>query len=210
MEAILCNDGQLRISSQFYFYVLARYVLRDAGISRSQTVAITSVRCSRTFSRAQSPARAHTSRRRIGRAISLRYVDRAFPRHHRTKLSCCARTSGITRSSSAESFMRTPSGAACAVRPTSAFTKISDGAIFNSSLLTRPRGAASLNDVYAELADRFHDVRLALNQLADRLLNLDEGDRATRCYERNPLQPDPAPLRTDLRAGRDQSRRLPD
>jgi len=36
-----------------------------------------------------------------------------------------------------------------------------------------------LNDVYAELADRFRDVRLALNQLADRLLNLDEGDRPT-------------------------------
>ena len=32
---------------------------------------------------------------------------------------------------------------------------------------------------YAELADRFRDVRLALNQLADRLLNLDEGDRPT-------------------------------
>src|SRR5437870_9577997 len=32
VETILCNDSQLRISSQFYFYVLARYVLRDAGI----------------------------------------------------------------------------------------------------------------------------------------------------------------------------------
>ena len=32
IQAILCNDAQLRISSQFYFYVLARYVLRDAGV----------------------------------------------------------------------------------------------------------------------------------------------------------------------------------
>jgi hypothetical protein len=31
-----------------------------------------------------------------------------------------------------------------------------------------------LNDVFEELADRFRDVRLALNQLSDRLLNLDE------------------------------------
>ena len=31
-----------------------------------------------------------------------------------------------------------------------------------------------LNDVFKELADRFRDVRLALNQLSDRLLNLDE------------------------------------
>src|SRR5947199_8258150 len=32
VEAILCNDSQLPISSQFYFYVLARYVLRDAVV----------------------------------------------------------------------------------------------------------------------------------------------------------------------------------
>ena len=31
-----------------------------------------------------------------------------------------------------------------------------------------------LDDVFGELADRFHDVRLALNDLSDRLLNLDE------------------------------------
>ncbi|MFL6567753.1 MAG: hypothetical protein ACJ8LI_01185, partial [Chthoniobacterales bacterium] len=30
-----------------------------------------------------------------------------------------------------------------------------------------------LNDVYEELADRFRQVRLALNQLSDQLLNLD-------------------------------------
>ena len=31
-----------------------------------------------------------------------------------------------------------------------------------------------LNDVFEGLADRFRDVRLALNQLSDRLLNLDD------------------------------------
>ncbi|MFN2509617.1 MAG: hypothetical protein ABR589_12700, partial [Chthoniobacterales bacterium] len=31
-----------------------------------------------------------------------------------------------------------------------------------------------LNDVYEELAERFRDVRLALNQLSDQLLNLDD------------------------------------
>ena len=36
-----------------------------------------------------------------------------------------------------------------------------------------------LNDVYEELADRFRDVRLALNQLSDQLLNLD-GDASPR------------------------------
>src|ERR1700758_3880374 len=32
VDAILSNAGHLRISSQFYFYVLARHVLREAGI----------------------------------------------------------------------------------------------------------------------------------------------------------------------------------
>ena len=31
-----------------------------------------------------------------------------------------------------------------------------------------------LDDVFERLADRFHDVRLALNELSDRLLNLDD------------------------------------
>jgi hypothetical protein len=31
-----------------------------------------------------------------------------------------------------------------------------------------------LDDVFEELADRFREVRLALNQLSDQLLNLDD------------------------------------
>src|SRR5438094_3432368 len=51
VEAILCNDRQLRISSQFYFYVLARYVLRDAGI-RDRNCAVLVVSFLKIFSRA--------------------------------------------------------------------------------------------------------------------------------------------------------------
>ena len=36
-----------------------------------------------------------------------------------------------------------------------------------------------LSDVYEELADRFHEVRLALNRLSDQLLNLDEAINAS-------------------------------
>jgi hypothetical protein len=34
-----------------------------------------------------------------------------------------------------------------------------------------------LDDVFEGLADRFREVRLALNQLSDQLLNLDEDTR---------------------------------
>jgi hypothetical protein len=37
-----------------------------------------------------------------------------------------------------------------------------------------------LTDVFAGLADRFHDVRLALNDLTDRLLHLDDPAAAGR------------------------------
>src|SRR5207302_6795633 len=38
-----------------------------------------------------------------------------------------------------------------------------------------------LNDVFEELAGRFRDVRLALNQLSDQLLNLDDDMRPSLC-----------------------------
>src|SRR5437763_7299193 len=48
VEAILCNDSQLRISSQFYFYVLARYVCATPE-SAIANCAIMSVPSSRIF-----------------------------------------------------------------------------------------------------------------------------------------------------------------
>ncbi|MBA3273156.1 MAG: hypothetical protein H0T11_04695 [Chthoniobacterales bacterium] len=39
-----------------------------------------------------------------------------------------------------------------------------------------------LNDVYEELSDRFREVRLALNQLSDQLLNLDDDSNAPRIF----------------------------
>jgi len=35
-----------------------------------------------------------------------------------------------------------------------------------------------LSSIYEELADRFHEVRLALNRLSDQLLNLDDDGTA--------------------------------
>src|SRR5467141_1209783 len=79
VDAILNHCGHLRISSQFYFYVLARHVLQQVGRTNYQLVA------------------SHAVARRC-----------------------------------------------------------------------------ELDDVFEGLADRFRDVRLALNQLSDRLLNLDD------------------------------------
>jgi hypothetical protein len=48
-----------------------------------------------------------------------------------------------------------------------------------------------LDDVFEGLADQFRDVRLALNQLSDRLLNLDDDVRRRSPCERDAFQPNP-------------------
>ena len=70
--------------------------------------------------------------------------------------------------------MKTLSTAAGAARPTLNFTRKSAGPISSSSAGHSTARRCELNDVYEELADRFHEVRLALNRLSDELLNLDD------------------------------------
>ena len=63
-----------------------------------------------------------------------------------------------------------------------------------------------LSDVYEELAERFRDVRLALNQLSDQLLNLDDdGSSFAFFVNRDAFQSDSAAFRAHLCAGRHQS-----
>src|SRR5207302_869273 len=94
VDAILCNAGHLHISSQFYFYVLARRVLQQADIDFYEQVGRTNYQ---------------------------------LVAGHATARRC------------------------------------------------------ELTDIYEELANRFRDVRLALNQLSDRLLNLDDDPGPSLC-----------------------------
>ena len=84
--------------------------------------------------------------------------------------------SGIIRSLSAEFFTRTPQLRSRRGAPDLEFYEQIGRTNFQlvSSHATARR--CELNDVFEGLADRFRDVRLALNQLSDQLLNLDEGD----------------------------------
>jgi hypothetical protein len=176
IHAILCNDAQLRISSQFYFYVLARYVLRDAGI-RDRKLCDYVGSLLENFSRAhvlqgpqaddESPSQ-YLSDMLI--ALSRATQDEAFLlRAHVGNYSLFI--SGIFHENTQRRSLR---GA-----PDIGFYENIGRRNYHllSSHATARR--CELDDVYAELADRFRDVRLALNQLADRLLNLDEGDRPT-------------------------------
>ena len=77
VDAILSNPGHLRISSQFYFYVLARHVLQQAGISDRKLCDYVGSLLE-TFSRA-SRLTAPDKIDNCGTAIHLRYAHRLDP-----------------------------------------------------------------------------------------------------------------------------------
>lgn len=174
VEAILYRGGQLGISSQFYFYVLARHVLSDAGISdRKLCDYIGSLL--ENFSRAtllrgphltdEADCRQYISDMLI--ALSRATPEEAFLlRAHVGNYSLFI--SGIFHENTQHRSLRGG--------PDIGFYEQVGRRNYHllSSHATARR--CELNDVYAELADRFHEVRLALNELSDRLLHLDEDE----------------------------------
>ncbi|HEY2713080.1 MAG TPA: hypothetical protein VGI60_11240 [Chthoniobacterales bacterium] len=171
VEAILSQTGQLTISSPFYFYVLARHVLQRAQIAdRKLCDYIGSLL--ETFSRAKGMCSPHTDEESSRQYISDMLI-------------------ALTRATSAQSFL---------LRAHVGNYSLFISGIFHENAQRRSRRGApdlkfyeqigrtnfqlvaghstarrcELNDVYEELADRFHEVRLALNRLSDELINLDD------------------------------------
>jgi hypothetical protein len=169
VNAILSNAGQLRISSHFYFFVLARHVLREAGINdRKLSDYIGSLL--ETFSRANL-APPHTGDERAHQYISdmLIALTRATPeqafliRAHVGNYSLFI--SGIFHENAQRRHDRGG--------PNLAFYEQIGSRNYELIANDATAKRCQLNDVYGELADRFHDVRLALNHLAEELINLD-------------------------------------
>jgi len=171
VESILSQTGQLTISSPFYFYVLARHVLQRAQIAdRKLCDYIGSLL--ETFSRANGLRSPHSDDE-----CSRQYISDMLI--------------ALTRATAAQSFLlRAHVGN---------YSLFISGIFHENAQLRSRRGApdlefyekvgrtnfqlvaghstarrCELNDVYEELADRFHEVRLALNRLSDELINLDD------------------------------------
>ena len=171
VDAILSNPAQLQISSHFYFYVLARHVLQQAGIGdRKLSDYVGSLL--ETFSRTSLLRSPHTSGESMHQYISdmliaLQQVtsEQAFLlRAHVGNYSLFV--SGIFHENTHRRSLRGG--------PDVRFYERVGRTNYQmvSSHATARR--CELNDVFEELADRFHDVRLALNRLSDQLLNLDD------------------------------------
>jgi hypothetical protein len=174
VEKILSNAGHLHISSQFYFYVLARHVLHEAGIGdRKVSDYIGSLL--ETFSRANQLQAGDDDRVRAHEYISdmLIALKRATPeqtfllRAHVGNYSLFI--TGIFHENTQRRSLR---GA-----PDIDFYEQIGRANYQLVASHETARRCELTDVFAALADRFHDVRLALNDLTDRLLHLDEDSR---------------------------------
>jgi hypothetical protein len=186
VETILSNAGHLHISSQFYFYVLARHVLQQAGIGDRKLCDYVGSLLE-TFSRAnqlQSPDKIDSPemigaregfRSRAHEYISdmLIALTRATPeqtfllRAHVGNYSLFI--SGIFHENAQRRSLR---GA-----PDIEFYEQVGRSNYQLVASHETARRCELTDVFAGLANRFHDVRLALNELSDRLLHLDEDAR---------------------------------
>src|SRR3989441_11594437 len=174
VDAILNNCGHLRISSQFYFYVLARHVLRQGGIGdRKLCDYVASLL--ETFSRASRLQVSDEIDQRAHQYISdmLIALTRATPeqtfllRAHVGNYSLFI--SGIFHENTQRRSLR---GA-----PDIEFYEQVGRSNYQLVASHETARRCELTDVFAGLASRFHDVRLALNELSDRLLHLDEDAR---------------------------------
>src|SRR5262249_50054050 len=178
VDAILNNCGHLRISSQFYFYVLARHVLQQGGIGdRKLCDYVASLL--ETFScanRLQMPENIDNCAQQYISDMSIA-LRRANPeqtfllRAHIGNYSLFI--SGIFHENTQRRSLRGG--------PDIEFYE--QVGRTNYQLVSSHAAArrCELDDVFEGLADRFHDVRLALNQLSDQLLNLDDDPRPSLC-----------------------------
>jgi len=171
VDAILSHPAQLRISSQFYFYVLARYVLREAGIDDRKLCDYVGSLLE-TFSRANQLNNPDGIENRAHEYISdmLIALQRVTPQQAFLLRAHIGNYSLFISGIFHENAQRR------SLRGGPALKFYEEVGRTNYQLVASHETArrCELNDVFAGLAERFRDVRLALNDLSDRLLNLDE------------------------------------
>lgn len=175
VDAILSNAGHLRISSQFYFYILARHVLQSAGLTdRKLCDYVASLL--EAFSRASVLRAPHTGDA-VQQYISdmLIALQRVTPeqafllRAHVGNYSLFV--SGIFHENTQRRSLRGG--------PDVKFYEQIGRSNYQLVAQHAVARRCELNDVFEELADRFRDIRRALNRLSDQLLNLDDDMRPT-------------------------------
>jgi hypothetical protein len=178
VDAILSNPAYLRISSPFYFYVLARHVLQRAGIlDRKLCDYVASLL--EAFSRMNVLRAPHGAGESVQQYISDMLIalqrvtsEQAFLlRAHVGNYSLFI--SGIFHENAQRRSLRGG--------PNLKFYEEVGRTNYQLVASHKTARRCELDDVYEGLAERFRDIRIALNDLSDRLLNLDDETRLSLC-----------------------------
>jgi hypothetical protein len=171
MDAVLSSEAHLSISPQFYFYVLTRHVLKEAGlVDRRLTDYIASLL--ETFSR--------TARMKSPGAAGggpIQYLsDMLLALRNASSVQTFLIRAHVGNYSLFLSGIFHESVTARAQRGAPDFDFYEDMGRMNYKVVASHSVARScdLAEVFSSLAEQFHEIRLALNRLSDQLLTLDE------------------------------------
>ena len=170
-QTILEDGAPLTISPQLYFYILIRHVLKETGLNdrgMSDYVASLLERFSQT-ARMKSPA--------DGRATPIQYVsDMLVALQTATPAQTFLIRAHVGNYALfiAGIFPATVQSRAERGAPDVEFYENIGSANYKAAASHRAARSAALTEIYEQLAESFHDVRLALNRLSDSLIHLDD------------------------------------
>jgi hypothetical protein len=170
-QAILSATNHLSISPQLYFYVLTRHVLKESGMpdrKLSDYIASLLETFSRT-ARLKSPAN--------GVAQPIQYLsDLMLALRDASPVQTFLIRAHVGNYSLFLSGIFPGTVQARSERGAPAFSYYEEMGRMNYKVVAGHAyaRAADLRDIYNDLAEHFHDVRLALNRLSDSLLNIDD------------------------------------
>ena len=169
-KSIMEDGTPLSISPQLYFYILIRHVLKETGLNdRSVSDYVASLL--ETFSqtaRMKSPA--------DGRATPIQYVsDMLIALQTATPAQTFLIRAHVGNYALFISgiFPTTVQSRAGRGAPDVGYYENVGSANYKAAASHRVARSASLTRVYEQLAESFHEVRLALNRLSDSLIHLD-------------------------------------
>lgn len=169
VQSILSQTAQLSISPQFYFYVLIRHVLKETGIADRKTcdyIASLLEAFSRT-ARMKSPANGTDGPIQYLSDMLLALRNASPSQEFLIRAHVGNYSLFITGIFYESVQSRSQRGA-----PDFAFYEEMGRMNYKVAANHAVARSCELSGIYAALAERFHEIRLALNRLSDRLLNI--------------------------------------
>lgn len=176
-RALLEHRGCLRVSARLYFYVLVRQVLRRSGIKeRAVTDYVAEVLAEYSESersRLRAPGRTEAMDYFFEMLAALQTAD------DHTRFHIRAHIGNQTLFMSGIFPDRIRARAERKGFPDLGYYESLGQSNFRAASDHRLARKHGLNDVFATLSERFHETRLALNDMADRLLSVSDADVPT-------------------------------